>query len=261
MAAELADPSRQQLVFVGGLHRSGTTLLARLIAEHPQVSGFRDTGRFEDEGQHLQDVLAPAYRLGGPGAFAHVPGAHLTEHDVHDRADAAARLLSAWSPLWDLSKPVLVEKSPPNLLRTRFLQTLFPTASFVVIVRHPIAVAHATQFWAKSETGPLIEHWLHAHETFERDRPAIERLAFVRYEDLVAGAEGTLARIDALLGLPPHQPATPIRSGTNDRYFRRFSHSRVLPARLKILPAVRRYEARVRALGYGYSMRDCLRHG
>ena len=27
-----------------------------------------------------------------------------------------------------MSKPVLVEKSPPNLIRTRFLQALYPEA-------------------------------------------------------------------------------------------------------------------------------------
>ena len=33
-----------QLVFLAGLHRSGTTLLARLLAAHPEISGFSGTG-------------------------------------------------------------------------------------------------------------------------------------------------------------------------------------------------------------------------
>ncbi|MDH8276096.1 sulfotransferase, partial [Klebsiella pneumoniae] len=61
-----------------------------------------------------------------------------------------------------------MEKSPPNLLRLRLLQAVFPDAAFVVIVRHPVAVAYATQFWAKTPPLEQIEHWLIAHETFEQ---------------------------------------------------------------------------------------------
>jgi hypothetical protein len=32
-----------RFVFLAGLHRSGTTLLARLLAAHPEISGFSDT--------------------------------------------------------------------------------------------------------------------------------------------------------------------------------------------------------------------------
>ena len=48
------DPAR--LVFVGGLHRSGTTPFAKVLGEHPEVSGLVNTGVRKDEGQHLQPV-------------------------------------------------------------------------------------------------------------------------------------------------------------------------------------------------------------
>jgi hypothetical protein len=68
-----------KLVFLAGLHRSGTTLLARLLAAHPEISGFSGTGVPADEGQHLQTVYPAAKVYGGPGRFGFAPESHLTE--------------------------------------------------------------------------------------------------------------------------------------------------------------------------------------
>ena len=64
-----ASPGERRLLFVGGLHRSGTSLVHRCLTRHPEVTGFSDTGVPEDEGQHLQTLYAPAYAHGGPGRF------------------------------------------------------------------------------------------------------------------------------------------------------------------------------------------------
>jgi hypothetical protein len=55
-----------------------------------------------------------------------------------------ARLLEQWRPHSDLTRPVLVEKSPPNLPMTRFLQGAFPDARFMIVVRHPAIVSLST---------------------------------------------------------------------------------------------------------------------
>ena len=59
-----------RFVFVGGLHRSGTTPLARVLGAHPEISGLSGTGVSEDEGQHLQDVYPRIRAHGGMGRFA-----------------------------------------------------------------------------------------------------------------------------------------------------------------------------------------------
>ena len=89
-----------QLVFLAGLHRSGTTLLARLLAAHPEISGFSETGVPADEGQHLQSVYPLAQVYGGPGRFGFAPESHLTERSPLASQESARKLFEDWSPHW-----------------------------------------------------------------------------------------------------------------------------------------------------------------
>ena len=101
------------------------------------VSGFSNTGVDEDEGQHLQDVMPTGQAFGGPGRFALDPASALTEASPLVSADNARRLADQWSRHWNTSRPVLLEKSPPNIVRMRFLQALFPSASFIMVCGTP----------------------------------------------------------------------------------------------------------------------------
>jgi hypothetical protein len=49
------------------------------------------------------------------------------------------RLYTDWSPYWHLKQPRLVEKSPPNIIKTLFLARAFHPAptTFVMQLRHP----------------------------------------------------------------------------------------------------------------------------
>jgi Sulfotransferase family len=243
-----------QLVFLAGLHRSGTTLLARLLAAHPEISGFSGTGVPADEGQHLQSVYPAAAAYGGPGRFGFDPESHLTEASpIVSEANARA-LYEEWSAHWDLSRPVLLEKSPPNLLKTRFLQALFPGSAFVVIVRHPIPVSIPTARWRGTRRyGRLIEHWLSCHALFEFDRKHLERVHVIQYEQLVRDPTDTLREVFEFLELEPIAPSEPVKGGANERYFEQWKRLKRDPRMRAYLDLVSlRYERRVRR--YGYSL-------
>jgi Sulfotransferase family len=227
--------------FVCGLHRSGTSLLARAIADHPDASGFENSGVPEDEGQFLQSVYPPARIHGGPGRFGLNPRSHLTERSPLATAENRAKLLSEWGPHWDMEKAVLVEKSPPNLLKTGFLQALFPDAAFVAIVRHPVAASLATQ--KRRDTlaiSSLVDHWLACHELFVADAKRLRRLIAIRYEDLVAHPE-LIATVQEQLGLRPPSWTVRVEPGLNERYFKGWRADEEL---------VRRFEQRARRFGY-----------
>lgn len=245
-----------QLVFVGGLHRSGTTPFARCLAQHPMVSGFSNTGAEEDEGQHLQDVMPTGQAFGGPGRFALDPNSAMTETSPLVSRDSAERLSEQWGKHWDLRKPVLVEKSPPNIVRMRFLQALFPTASFIMVVRHPVIVSLSTKKWAKGATyDKLFDNWFAAHDTMRRDAAMIERLHIVKYEDLVLTPDDVLADAAEFLQLDGPIPSGGLQNGRSSSYEDTWEEWRSsfnpLP-RLRARHLVHKYGQR--AAEYGYSM-------
>ena len=241
-----------ELVFLAGLHRSGTTLLARLLAAHPEVGGFSGTGVPADEGQHLQDVYPPASVYGGPGRFGFAPESHLTEESPLVSEENARAIFREWSAHWDLTRPVLLEKSPPNLLKTRFLQALYPGSAFVVIVRHPIPVSIPTARWRGTRRyDRMFAHWLRCHALFAADREHLDRVHVVRYEELVRDPEGTLRGIFEFLGLDPIPPSESVEPGANEKYFRQWrelKHDLRMRAYLDLVSL--RYERPVRRHGY-----------
>jgi Sulfotransferase family len=241
-------------VFVGGLHRSGTTLLARAIAKHDEVSGFRKTEALANEGQFLQSVYPVAREFGGTGRFGFDERSHMTENSPLATRENRERLIREWSEYWNLDKRILVEKSPPNLLKLRLLQALFPEATFVIIMRHPIAVSYATQKWSETSLESLLEHWLVCHEIFVADAPHIERLMLVRYEDFVAEPAGVVGGIQRALGLEPSGSAFKARTGINDDYFKRWQ-ARLRPRQKRENQELaQRFEERTNR--FGYSLTD-----
>lgn len=207
------DPTR--LVFVGGLHRSGTTPFARLLAEHTEVSGLAHTGVREDEGQHLQRVYPKAKVFGGSGRFARDPRAHLTEDSPLLTAEAPQAMLDAWLPYWDDGARLLLEKSPPNIIMGRFLQAAYPGSSLIIVVRHPVAVALSTKKWRRFSSGDprrfetlssLVEHWMVAHDILAEDLERLPRAIVVHYETLVHAPGPELERVGDHLDLDRARP-------------------------------------------------------
>lgn len=252
---ELKLPTTHKIVFVCGLHRSGTSLLHNCLRDHPQVSGFQGTGVLEDEGQHLQSVYPPGKVHGGPGQFGFNPRTFLNEHSALVSGENAAKLFREWGAYWDLGKPVLLEKSPPNLIRTRFLQALFPEAYFIVLLRHPVAVSFATQKWSNTEIPSLLEHWLICHERFDLDRKFLRRVLTVKYEDFMRNPQAILDSIGVFCGIEPVLLSQQVRQNLNDTYFEKWCEYRE-QARSSIPDYYFEHLLERRFMHFGYSLLD-----
>ena len=257
-----------RFVFIGGLHRSGTTAVCDLIGAHPQASRLTNTGQTEDEGQFLQSVYPIDDKLGGAERFALHPDAHMTEASLL-LAGARERLFAAWAPYWDLSKPVLCEKTPANMVRSRFLQGAFPQSSFIFVSRHPVACALAIRKWKYSlYRAPLalsIRNWIACHRAMAQDLPHLARGRVIRYEDLTADPAAGCRGMEQFLELGPDLNPSRLRASLNDPYFETWSRRsyrkgpqrwRNVLKRIWCEAEVRyieaRYERDINAFGYSF---------
>jgi hypothetical protein len=214
------EVDERKYVFVCGLHRSGTSVLGRNVARFEDCTGFKNTGATEDEGQFLQDIYPVAAKLGGPGRFGFDARAHRTEKSDLLTPKNMRRLHESWHAHWDSSKRICVEKTPANILMTRFLQKAFPNSYFVVIRRHPVAVSIATQrFWRINRMAlhRLLYHWLHCHDLFAEDRPHLKRVYELTYEDYVGSPPRYHSEIAAFIG-------THVRQGLEGGHLRDVVH-------------------------------------
>ena len=245
-------PPARFLVFVGGLQRSGTTTLANGLDAHPwasaqsfdwlkrRVSPEAAEARFAEicawrgvkrsylrdviksggvEGKFAQNVYPFAYALrdwgrGGKRALARLRLD--ADSDVVSYA-SAEKLWSQWRDFWNASAPVLVEKSPENVVRAPFLQALFPmNARFVFVLRHPLPWALAVDKWLKNKwnskkTAYLrdeskamdrrLQMWKRVWTTCVDDLPTLAHAAVVHAEALAL--DGASPALDRVLGRTP----------------------------------------------------------
>jgi len=96
---------------------------------------------------------------------------------------------------------ITLKKAPPNLIRIRFFQKLFPNSKFIVILRHPLAVSFATQKWSKTSIGELIDHTLLGYEIFMNDMDYLCNVYVLRYEDFVANPQDEIDKVYYFLNL------------------------------------------------------------
>ncbi|MCF6313099.1 MAG: sulfotransferase [Verrucomicrobiales bacterium] len=111
----------QSPIIILGAPRSGTTLLGKLIAAHPDVAYWEEPRTVWSTGnqQLPDDVLTP-------------------EHLSQKTADQIDQRFADF--LTKSGKTRFAEKTPCNLLRIPFIHALYPDAKFIYIHRDPYSV-------------------------------------------------------------------------------------------------------------------------
>lgn len=204
-------------LFVCGLHRTGTSLIARLLSAHDAIDGIIDAPVPENEGVYLQGAIPHTARHGIPGHYAADPDQHLIEGCAYDTLPTRQRIEHDWSPWFTNKGQWRLEKSPVNLTRMRLYQQLFPLSQFIIILRHPEAVAAALGKWVDMPASELIDYTLDAYDLAFADLEYIHAATVVRYEDLVAQPQAVLDAITRFAGLAPVKVRENVHDG-NETY-------------------------------------------
>jgi tetratricopeptide (TPR) repeat protein len=194
-SARAPSPSRPAPVFLVGFPRSGTTLLDTLLMGYPELAVLEE--------RPLWNAIveaAPLDRLPALQAdeIERLRALYFAAVDAHSAGDTGAARIP-------------VDKMPLNLARTAWLRSLFPDAKFVLSLRHP-ADAVLSCLFTNFRLNYAMANFLDpedAARTYDLVMRAWEkgRFAFgldvhaVRYEDLVADAEGALRPLVGFLGL------------------------------------------------------------
>jgi hypothetical protein len=193
------DADVPQMIFIAGLHRSGTSMLEHFLHSHLDVSVLRGPVA-ENEGQFFQDVYPLGRDYGGPGRFAFAPEMHLDAPPDELAQAYRSRLLECWQPHIVGSADVLMEKSPPNITKIPWLRKVFPGSRFLVVVRDPRAVALATQKWSGTTLAELMLHW-HAAQS-SAHAALSDDCTVVRYEDFCENPLGLTHQLSAKWHIP-----------------------------------------------------------
>ncbi|MGE4073191.1 MAG: sulfotransferase [Lysobacterales bacterium] len=186
-------------IFVVGMHRSGTTLIERIIGGHSQVAAAGETYEFPTQ-----------LRL----ASGRYTSAVVDEAMVRDRVSydyqAMGEGFLAGMRWRSRNKAFVTDKLPSNFLNIGFIAQALPHARFIHVCRDPIDTGLSnlrTLFTAACpysydqlefvdyyrEYQALMQHW---QQLFPG------RILDVRYEDVVADALGAAQRMAEFCGLP-----------------------------------------------------------
>lgn len=204
-------PKPDRWIFIVGCYNSGTSLLAKILAEHPLIGGL------PDEGIYFTDQLPYPEQFGWPRMWARcVDDIRLNPEDVSQ--DTVERIKRQWYLSYPKDRPNLLEKSVANAARLPFLQSHFQPAYFISIVRNGYAVAEGIRRRARpaswgnaefSDSYPIelcVEQWCACVELISRDSKDLSRFIQISYEDLTAGPIAVTRRITDFLGLPAIDP-------------------------------------------------------
>jgi hypothetical protein len=193
-------------IFVGGMFKSGTSLLRAMLGQHSAIASGLETYWF-DWNWSARDSEAMKVMYGRLAHFFDMTTAEVTTMAM--ASDSAEKFLSTL--MADVArrqgKPRWAEKTPGNIAHADRIWKAWPDAQIVHIIRDPRDV-FASLVEAKKWDSPdeFAERWI---STIGRGlrlnaelNPSPKAYMAIRYEDLTAAPEKVMRGVIDFLGEP-----------------------------------------------------------
>ncbi|MBE9076325.1 sulfotransferase [Romeria aff. gracilis LEGE 07310] len=205
-------------IFVVGCPRSGTTLLQRLISNHPEITSFPESKFY----QRLVDSKSQRARYGIVSKRARETVSSFLElieseellYLFPSRIAFVSEYSSAFVKVLDIlsiqsGSSYWLEKTPAHLHYIDLIKKLVHKAKFVHIVREPLDVVaslyevnlkYPELWWGSADIDRCIERWLHDVEITKRYSILGQDL-YITYEELTQQTEATLENVCKFIGV------------------------------------------------------------
>lgn len=216
-----------KLVFILSSPRSGSTLLQRMLDQHPEIESPEELHLLHyDTYAQRQTALSHAetkHLLGGTVRLR----AKINGISLEDSARLEGELVESETPVISFfkeiedsfSKEYLVDKTPSYAYSRHTLERItaqFPDAKFIYLVRHPSAVVKSLVDSQLQEIIPFARRytgdtsaipemiWALCHENIQSVLKDIDnsRIHYLNYEDLVTSPDKSMDELLSFLGLP-----------------------------------------------------------
>lgn len=195
LPSKLANP-----VFIGGLMKSGTSLLRKLLSLHPSLFSGLETFWFDDEfvnewrneQSKRQTWLTEFYELNAEECT----NLRSISRDSYEFLDHVLSYCARRS-----GKNRWVEKTPDNVLHIPLIQTQWNDAT-ILIMNRDLRDVYAS--WKRNEKRSL-EYFLEIAEKFLNTLSEVRddsRVLVIQYEELVSFPEKTLRYVLAFIDEP-----------------------------------------------------------
>jgi tetratricopeptide (TPR) repeat protein len=181
-------------IFIVGLPRSGSTLLAQILSSHPAIEATAELMNINAIADRLDGPYPQALDELGPGALE-----ALGEEYLED-----TRALRA------LGRPFFIDKMPDNFRHVGLIHAILPRAKIIDMRRHPLACGfsnfkqdfEASYTFANSLTDFARYYCDYVDLMAHFDRVLPGKIHRLHYERLIENPEDEIRSVLTYLGLP-----------------------------------------------------------